>query len=211
MQIDVRGLIGLSGQQREMDVFVQVPALEGHGEAVLFAPARLHLVLTSTPGGILATGQVETTAKLTCGRCLASFEQPLCGQLEHLFVSEAPADAGAREHRAIHAGEVAEGDAGESPEPDDGPDVSPIIDGTIDVGPLVREVLALALPMKPLCRPDCKGLCPVCGHPLNDGPCGCKIEEVDPRLAVLGSLLKGQGPEHEDEPGDRRKPPKEQD
>ena len=45
--------------------------------------------------------------------------------------------------------------------------------------------------MKPLCRPDCRGLCPHCGCDLNIEQCDCKDEQLDPRLAVLGDLLKG--------------------
>lgn len=55
----------------------------------------------------------------------------------------------------------------------------------LDLGGLLWEELALALPIKPLCRPDCRGVCPSCGRNLNDGPCGCSVSEGDPRLAVL--------------------------
>lgn len=53
---------------------------------------------------------------------------------------------------------------------------------------LLWEEFSLALPVKPLCRPDCRGLCPVCGKNLNEGPCGCSADEGDPRLAVLRQL-----------------------
>ena len=59
---------------------------------------------------------------------------------------------------------------------------------TIDLGHLMREQMYLALPMKPLCRDDCRGLCPTCGANLNLGTCGCKHEWEDPRLAVLKRL-----------------------
>ena len=44
---------------------------------------------------------------------------------------------------------------------------------SIDVSEELRQALVLAAPAKPLCRPDCKGLCPSCGRNLNEGPCGC--------------------------------------
>jgi uncharacterized protein len=62
-------------------------------------------------------------------------------------------------------------------------------DETIDVGALVREQCYLALPMKPLCRPDCQGLCPQCGANLNETTCSCDQTWVDPRLAVLKALV----------------------
>ncbi len=58
----------------------------------------------------------------------------------------------------------------------------------LDVGGLLWEQLLLALPVKPLCRPDCKGICPLCGAELNKGPCQCKQDEGDPRLSVLHGL-----------------------
>ncbi|MBR2731103.1 MAG: DUF177 domain-containing protein [Clostridia bacterium] len=69
-----------------------------------------------------------------------------------------------------------------------------IEDLRFDLDPLVREDLFLSLPAKFLCRPDCKGLCPVCGQDLNDGPCGCK-RAIDPRLAALAALLDAEDPE----------------
>ncbi len=72
---------------------------------------------------------------------------------------------------------------------DDVPDeeVVRIKDGVAQFNPqaLLWEEFSLALPVKPLCRPDCKGLCPVCGHNRNKGDCSCATEEGDPRLAAL--------------------------
>jgi len=59
----------------------------------------------------------------------------------------------------------------------------------IDLGQLIREQCYLVLPMKPLCSPDCLGLCPECGTNLNHGACRCERRWVDPRLAALAQLL----------------------
>lgn len=55
------------------------------------------------------------------------------------------------------------------------------------------EQFVLALPVKPLCRPDCKGLCSICGANLNIRTCDCKKEKIDPRLAVLRDLIPSRG------------------
>lgn len=60
----------------------------------------------------------------------------------------------------------------------------------IDLGEEVRQSIILALPMKPVCREDCLGLCSHCGRNLNKEKCGCKEEEIDERLAKLGKLLR---------------------
>ena len=58
-------------------------------------------------------------------------------------------------------------------------------DLVLDVTEVARQHLLLALPMVPVCRPDCRGLCPRCGANLNERECGCQRDEVDPRLAPL--------------------------
>jgi len=65
-------------------------------------------------------------------------------------------------------------------------------EGVLDVIDLLREQFQLVLPMKPLCREDCKGLCPECGTNLNRGTCDCTPHWEDPRLAALKGLLDRQ-------------------
>ena len=67
--------------------------------------------------------------------------------------------------------------------------VFPLEADTADLKDIVRTVFVLNLDSKLLCKPDCKGLCFRCGRNLNDGTCDCRPES-DPRLAVLGQLLK---------------------
>jgi uncharacterized protein len=62
-------------------------------------------------------------------------------------------------------------------------------DGWLDLGPLLREQAWVDIPMKPLCRPDCQGLCPQCGADLNHESCECDRTEIDPRLAILRDLI----------------------
>lgn len=63
----------------------------------------------------------------------------------------------------------------------------------LDVASLLWEQFLLALPVKPLCNENCPGLCPRCGKPLREGPCGCAADEGDPRLAVLKNLKVPRG------------------
>jgi uncharacterized protein len=61
-------------------------------------------------------------------------------------------------------------------------------DDLIDIDPLLAEQLLLQIPMKILCREDCKGLCPHCGVNMNADDCQCREKRVDVRLAVLNKL-----------------------
>ena len=62
----------------------------------------------------------------------------------------------------------------------------------LDIGDLLWEEFCLALPVKPLCMDDCKGVCPVCGVNLNRGGCACADDSGDPRLEVLRKLKVSQ-------------------
>jgi uncharacterized protein len=72
-------------------------------------------------------------------------------------------------------------------DPEEG-ETYPIAGDHIDLEPMTREAVVLGLPLAPLCRPDCKGLCPTCGAELNRGPCGCPPPATDPRWAALDAL-----------------------
>ncbi len=63
-------------------------------------------------------------------------------------------------------------------------------DGKLDVADAVRCFVSLELPLKFVCKDDCKGLCPICGHDLNNGSCGCTAKESDPRWAALKDYFK---------------------
>ena len=62
----------------------------------------------------------------------------------------------------------------------------------IDLSPLIREQFLLALPTRPLCKEDCRGLCPKCGINLNHGQCDCTVETGHPSLAALRNLKVGR-------------------
>ncbi len=111
--------------------------------------------------GIYAKGLFRTQLQLECARCLELFAQPIEFRLEETFrpPSEKETDSPLR------------------------------MDGTLNLTQPLREYILLAIPMRPLCRPDCRGLCSQCGHNLNQGPCECLQEVVDPRLAMLKQLL----------------------
>jgi len=62
-------------------------------------------------------------------------------------------------------------------------------DAHINLEPLLREYMILDIPISPLCNPDCKGLCPICGENLNEVQCNHETEAIDPRLEILKSFL----------------------
>jgi uncharacterized protein len=111
-------------------------------------------------------GKVHCRVAGTCGRCLDEYEFPVDAALSRVF---APGD-------------------GEFSEEDDEAEVEHYQGEEVDLSPVVREIVLLALPTQPLCRSDCRGLCPQCGANLNTAACQCSGERGDPRLAVLRSI-----------------------
>ena len=120
--------------------------------------------VTRVQDGLLVQGAVESQLKLECVRCLEPFTFPVTLELEDTF-------------RLPQA----------SPKPEMPYTVSK--DGWLNLTLLLREQSWLAIPMKPLCHPDCKGLCSQCGVNLNFEACDCEEEQFDPRLAALKNLL----------------------
>jgi uncharacterized protein len=118
---------------------------------------------TRTPQGILLQVQNQVLINLECVRCLSSFMQIL-----HIDFTELYAFS---QRFATDSGLI-------MPET-----------GIIDLAPVMRDYILLEIPISPLCRPYCKGLCPICGNNLNESTCHHEDEPGDPRLASLKTLL----------------------
>ena len=117
-----------------------------------------------TQRGLIMTARFSGRVINQCARCLDDITQPLAADFTELF--------------AFHAKDM---DESELMVPES---------GVIDLTPLVREYLLLDFPITPLCKPDCAGLCPVCGTNWNHAKCDCKTETIDPRLSKLKDLLE---------------------
>ncbi|OAT81329.1 YceD family protein [Desulfotomaculum copahuensis] len=169
MQIDVSTIKQSPGMTLHRELEAPLPALEGAGEIISFVgPARAVLDLTNSGGLLELTGGIQAALQLSCARCLENFVYPVDVPLRELYYP-----AGAVE-----------------PPPEQREEGIPFRGDKLDITPEVLKSILLALPMKAVCRPDCRGLCPVCGQNLNRGRCNCRQEEVDPRLAVLKDLFK---------------------
>jgi len=111
-----------------------------------------------------ATGNIEVTAKALCSRCLAVTQFNLNINFSLKF-SDVISETESEDIIQFHGDEI-------------------------DLYPKILEEIVLNWPSQILCKSDCKGLCPNCGANLNITTCRCKIDDIDPRLAVLKQLLK---------------------
>lgn len=124
---------------------------------------RGDLRFTRTSEGIFVNGRLLAASPSECVRCLEEFEQPLAIKLEDLFIY--PPQQADEEELVV-------------PE-----------SGIIDLRPLLREYFLLALPLQGLCQANCQGLCGECGNNLNEQSCDHPVSDIDPRMAVLKTLL----------------------
>jgi len=155
----------------------------GLGEQGLFERGhrgglRLDLWLESSPDGIRVKGTLRGTMALECTRCLEEYRQEIDIRVDE-FYRRPGIGAFTPEGRPLPR-EM------EVPEEDE----YLIEEETIDLNVLVNDAVILNLPIKHLCSPGCRGLCPHCGSNLNLGDCGCRVEDIDPRLEVLRKLLE---------------------
>ena len=122
-------------------------------------------------------GRLDASVEIDCARCLARYAVRLGQELDLFYLPRAAEEPQAEEEEV----ELSDRDV--------------VVDyydaDRLDLGEVVREQILLGLPLKPLCRPDCQGLCPRCGKDRNLGPCGCAPEEEpgDPRLEPLRRLI----------------------
>ena len=140
------------------------------------APVALAFDIFKNKQQFRLVGRVQTILELTCSRCLEPFTMPVDQTFDLRYLP-----------RAENTGE------GEREIEEDDLTTAFYENDQIDLDHLMREQFYLALPMKPLCRGSCRGLCAICGTNLNRETCSCKQGWDDPRLAVLREL-KGKNP-----------------
>ncbi|MDI6907315.1 MAG: DUF177 domain-containing protein [Thermoanaerobacterales bacterium] len=166
-QVDLSALREHPGQPLHLTMTGILESLrhpdEGEEEPLVPDPVRVDLQVTYLGGVYWLEGTVDGEAVLRCGRCLGKFRHPFRAALVEKYRQGTAKDA----------------------------DEETLPDGErLVLDERLREAVLLALPMRPLCREDCRGLCPKCGKLLNEGPCACPGEDIDPRLAKLAAVLK---------------------
>ncbi len=152
-----------------------VPAPADLGTVVIGIPEgsdlELDLRLEAVMEGVLVTGSVRGQAVGECGRCLDEVTEAVDVTLAELFVYPERAAVAAQD-----------GD-------EDDDDLRELDGDFLDLEPALRDAVVPMLPFQPVCRPDCPGLCPVCGARLADEP-GHSHETLDPRWAALSGLTE---------------------
>lgn len=140
---------------------------------LLVGPFHSWVRFTRTEKGIWVHARVDTATPCTCSRCLAEYSQRLEFTFDEEFFSTVDVNTGAR-----------------LPLPPPESDAFTIdANHLLDLTEVMRQYTLVSIPLKPLCRADCRGLCPTCGADLNREPCACPAPSPDPRWGALRRLL----------------------
>jgi uncharacterized protein len=183
--LDTRELGRRPGSQRTLSFTAEAPAelgieVLGVPEG---SPVHLDLRLEAVMEGVLVTGTAEADLEGECVRCLEPIEDTVRVDLQELFVYD---------------------DTDNLPSDDEDSDVSRLEGDLLDLEPVLRDAVVLALPFQPLCRDDCPGLCAECGARLADDPGHRHEEAVDPRWAALSAVRESQHRTDEQDPEQHR-------
>ena len=140
-----------------------------HEDAVLSEPVATDFVLTHKDRDLRVEGTVETSIRFRCSRCTKEFSKSFAASYDLTYLPQ-PKWTGKDSEVELKYEDM---------------DIAYHDGVAFDVDLMVLEQIELAMPMKFVCREDCKGLCYKCGADLNEGACLCKNEETDSRLSVL--------------------------
>ena len=160
LSVEISELLRQPGTSKRLEFSEEVPGL-GLDVGRVLPTLRFELRLDSLVEGVLVSGNVRGVYAFDCIRCLRPFEQPFAVELSEVLAYEG--QPGAEEEYQI-------------------------IDDHAHLEPVVRDAVVLAMPLNPLCKPDCRGLCPVCGADLNALDCGHRTERTDLRWEPLARL-----------------------
>ncbi|MGA0118348.1 MAG: YceD family protein [Ilumatobacteraceae bacterium] len=163
--VNVVELLRWPGTTKDLTVTVAAEDLEFNDARITTEPVDIAVHLESLSNGVSVSGSASATWQGECRRCLAPLSERMVVHVSEMY-QQIPED----------------------------PEAYSIDNDQINLLPMVRENLLLAVPLGPLCREDCPGFCPVCGNDLSETECGCDNTVTDPRWAGLESL-KGQLPD----------------
>ena len=125
------------------------------------SPVKVEGTVTNVDGKFNLKAKGSVNVLLSCSRCLKDVEYELLFDIDEIYTN-----TGNEEEAETFEAE------------------------SLDLTSAIKRNLLLNLPMKVICKEDCKGLCPICGSNLNQGQCGCKTDNIDPRFESLRSLFK---------------------
>lgn len=165
MHLELKNIFSGTVNRLPFSYEMDLSDVEVNGVYPFVSPISVKGEAVSRIGGIQLAAKVEFDFSMPCDRCMEPIHKRVSYSFSHILVANLE-DSEKEEEEYIQV----EGDR-------------------LDLDELIRADILLELPIKYLCREDCKGLCPSCGENLNHGSCDCNLHQVDPRLEVLRKLI----------------------
>ncbi len=163
MKIDVRSFFEIVGEREEFEFSLDMSEVEIWSHKPITSPVIVKGVLQNRSSIVTLAYKASVKLQTFCDRCLENFEKSVDYSFEYTLVKEL-------QDSDMEGYILVEGDS-------------------LDLGELCMSDVVLNLPLKFLCKDDCKGICSICGKNLNQSQCDCLKQEIDPRLAALKKLL----------------------
>jgi uncharacterized protein len=164
--INVTSLLNFEEPSRKVSFSGKMEPIEFYGDKISFSSnLKVEVEIKRIGKGLEVRGSSEGKVNLMCSRCLKKFPYLLNFSIDEIFIEK-------RMEKLI---------------PKDS-DFFLIEKESIDLYPMLRQLIIVNLPIKPLCQVDCKGICPKCGADLNKGKCNCIENEIDVRWEPLKKL-----------------------
>ncbi len=169
LSFQVRNLLLDPSLQIPVDAVWNQESIATAGDEIkCLEPWRIQGRICNVGGAVLEfSGTVDTQIAMTCDRCMKPVMVPLHIVIEQRFAKDQASDASDQEEW----------------------DILPIENDRIDLDETILHEVQLGVPMKVLCKEECKGLCPICGQDLNEGQCECEDDHIDPRWEALKGLF----------------------
>ena len=164
MKIQLKRVFENPGEVLPLEFQLDLSGVKRGGSHPIPSPVRISGKVENRAGVVSLGYLANYTLNMQCDRCLAPILRDCSVPFEHTIVEKLYTD--------------------------ENDDLILCEDGVLDLDELITSDILLELPIKMLCREDCKGLCPKCGTNLNESTCGCDTKQVDPRLEALRKLLE---------------------
>lgn len=161
--LDVKDVLDEVGAEERYSFKQDFAPIETKATKIEFVePVTFDIKVENTGTGVRVKGHIKSALNLVCSRCLNEFSFPVDWEVDEVFSTERLPDE----------------------------EIYMMRDSRIDLGPPTEEAFVLAIPMKPLCREACQGICPICGQPINETHRPHEEVKIDKRLEILKGLLK---------------------
>ncbi|MFI3206458.1 MAG: DUF177 domain-containing protein [Clostridia bacterium] len=165
MLVDLRELFSGEIKKKDINYSFSLADVETEGVKPFVSPIEVDAVLTSSTGSIKMDGKLSFDYKMPCDRCMEDTLTKQCIDINYFLTKENCEDLD---------------------------DIYLQVEDKFDLDDFFYQEIFLNLPVKYVCKDNCKGLCPICGANLNKEDCSCEKKKIDPRLEALKLLLQDE-------------------